>query len=130
MVARRYAKGRKAWGYCQRSGKRMLLNELVRDGHDENLLVAPEWYEPKHPKESLPAVEDPVTLYRPAPRTEAWNVTLLLPHYELGTDTTALPFTLNVDSGAGSISILEVDWIADDGDIIVTDGGEEIRFVE
>ena len=62
-----YAKGKWALGECQRSGRKMLLRNMVADGYYPNLIVDPEWYEPKHPQESLPKVRDPVSLFRPAP---------------------------------------------------------------
>lgn len=105
MARRTYARGDKAWGYCQRSGKRMLLKELVRDGHDENLLVAPEWYEPEHPQERLPEVSDPVTLRRPSVRNEAWSLTLNMPHYDLSNDVSYGPLTIAIQSTPGTVSI-------------------------
>lgn len=62
-----YAKGKWALGECRRSGRKMLLRNMVADGYYPNLIVDPEWYEPKHPQESLPSVRDPVSLFRPAP---------------------------------------------------------------
>jgi len=63
----KYARGRKAWGICQRSGQRVLLDRLVRDGHNPGLLVAPEWWEPKHPQEFPPPMDEAIALYRPSP---------------------------------------------------------------
>jgi hypothetical protein len=45
----------------------MLLKFMLNDGYYPNLIVCPPCWEPRHPQESLPNVEDPVTLYRPAP---------------------------------------------------------------
>jgi hypothetical protein len=45
----------------------MLLRDMVYDGHVPGLRVAPEWWEPRHPQEYLPAVDDPVALRDPAP---------------------------------------------------------------
>jgi len=70
-MPKRYAKGSRAWGECRRSGKRLLLNDMVRDGQFPNLIVAPDWYEPRHPQENLPIVGDPVALYRPAPESDS-----------------------------------------------------------
>lgn len=66
-MAQKYAKGTKAWGICGRSGKKMLLEDMVFDGRFPNLRVDPDWYEDKHPQEFLPKVEDPTALYRPSP---------------------------------------------------------------
>lgn len=65
----RYAKGSRAWGECRRSGKRLLLRDMVRDGQFPNMLVAPDWYEPRHPQERLISAGDGVALYNPAPET-------------------------------------------------------------
>lgn len=65
-----YAKGKWALGECARSGRKMLLRDMIADGYYPNLIVDPEWYEPKHPQESLPSVRDPTALYRPAPERD------------------------------------------------------------
>lgn len=65
-MAQKYAKGQHAWGICGRSGKKMLLKDMVFDGRYPNMRVDPGWWEDKHPQEFLPKVEDPVALYRPA----------------------------------------------------------------
>lgn len=66
-MAQKYAKGQHAWGICGRSGKKMLLKDMVFDGRYPNMRVDPDWWEDKHPQEFLPKVEDPVALYRPSP---------------------------------------------------------------
>lgn len=71
-----YAKGKWALGECRRSGRKMLLRNMVADGYYPNLIVDPEWYEPKHPQESLPKVRDPVSLFRPAPDQDRSNATI------------------------------------------------------
>lgn len=63
----KYARGMHAWGICGRSGKKMLLREMVFDGQYPNMRVDPAWWEPKHPQERLVAMEDPVALFRPSP---------------------------------------------------------------
>jgi len=66
-MAKKYARGHAAWGECGRCGGRALLKELVFDGHMPNLRVHGSCYEPRHPQETLPRMDDPVALYRPAP---------------------------------------------------------------
>lgn len=66
-MSQSFAKGNQAWGECQRSGKKMLLKDLVEDGYYPGLLVAPDWYEPRHPQERLKEVSDPIALEKPAP---------------------------------------------------------------
>lgn len=65
MTRKRFARGDRALGECQRSGKRVPHRELVEDGHIPRLLVAPDWWEPKHPQETPPVVTDPIALQRP-----------------------------------------------------------------
>lgn len=67
MSSRRYASGKHAVGICARSGRKMRLMDLVSDGQYPNMLVDPDWFEPKHPQELLPKVGDPIGLFRPAP---------------------------------------------------------------
>lgn len=73
-----YAKGKWAVGECARSGRKMLLRNMIADGYYPNLIVDPEWYEPKHPQESLPSVRDPTTLFRPAPERDQIGASILL----------------------------------------------------
>jgi hypothetical protein len=65
-MAQKYAKGTRAWGICGRSGRKMLLKDMVFDGRYPNMRVDPDWYEDKHPQEFMPKVEDPTALYRPS----------------------------------------------------------------
>ena len=73
-----WAKGKWAVGECARSGRKMLLRNMVADGYYPNLIVDPEWYEAKHPQESLPKVRDPTSLYRPAPERDQIGASILL----------------------------------------------------
>jgi len=70
-MAQKYAKGSRAWGICGRSGRKMLLKDMVFDGRYPNMRVDPEWYEDKHPQEYMPKVEDPTALWRPSPEVIA-----------------------------------------------------------
>lgn len=70
MSRQRYAAGKHAVGECARSGRKMLLRDMVSDGYYPNLLVDPAWREEKHPQEYLPKIEDPTSLYRPSPARE------------------------------------------------------------
>lgn len=63
----KYAKGDQAWGECARSGRRMLLKDMVADGYYPDLIVDPAWREERQPQEHLPGISDPEALYRPAP---------------------------------------------------------------
>lgn len=64
----RYARGSRAWGECARSGKRMLLHELVEDPLT-GLLVAPDWAEPPLMRPATNII-DGVALLRPAPQLD------------------------------------------------------------
>ncbi len=61
------AEPKEPWGECARSGKRLPLSKLVRDGRYPNLLVAPEWYEPFPPQEKQAVVKDDITVKKPSP---------------------------------------------------------------
>jgi hypothetical protein len=67
LMAKKFAEGRRAWGICARSGAKALLSQLIPDGRFPNLRVLPEWWEPRHPLEFLPKVEDPIALRLPSP---------------------------------------------------------------
>lgn len=66
-MAQKYARGTRAWGICGRSGRKMLLRDMVFDGRYPNMRVDPAWFEGKHPQEYLPKIDDPIALWRPAP---------------------------------------------------------------
>lgn len=65
----KYAKGRSAVGICARSGRKMLLKDMVPDGQNPGLLVDPDWRDIKHPAEKPFDATDAQTLRRPAPDT-------------------------------------------------------------
>jgi hypothetical protein len=44
----------KSYGECLRSGLRVPLNRLRKDGHLKGMLVDRQWYEPRHPLEDPP----------------------------------------------------------------------------
>ena len=67
----RYASGKKAYGYSDRSGFRYRLREMRKEWN--GLKVGPDEYEPKHPQlEPNYPGPDPTALYEPRPdsRTE------------------------------------------------------------
>ena len=61
-----FAKGRLAWGLCQRCGLRYFLRELVLDGYYPNIRVCSDCYDAPQPQERLAVVSDPVALWKPA----------------------------------------------------------------
>lgn len=68
-MSARFARGSRAWGECARSGKRMLLKDMVEDPRT-GLLVAPDWAEPLDPRPPTD-IYDGVALHRPAPDLDA-----------------------------------------------------------
>ena len=91
----RYASGRKAWGYSDRSGFRYRLRDMIKEWN--GLKVGKDEYETKHPQlePSYPG-PDPTALYEPRPdsRTEPAIERLL------GVN----PF---LHSGSGAITVTE-----------------------
>lgn len=50
--------GVRTWGECARSGRRVRLDELVRDGQNTSILVAADEYDPYHPQLRLSPKKD------------------------------------------------------------------------
>lgn len=63
----KFAKGRNAVGICARSGRKMLLRDMVPDGYKPGLMVDPAWRDTKHPQERPVTTEEGIALRRPAP---------------------------------------------------------------
>lgn len=42
------------YGECVRSGLRVRLERMRKDGHRPGMLVASDWYEPRHPLDTPP----------------------------------------------------------------------------
>ena len=86
----RYASGRKAWGYSDRSGFRYRLRDMIKEWN--GLKVGPDEYEPKHPQlEPNYPGPDPTALYEPRPdsRTEVSVENLLVLNPFLSTASSA-----------------------------------------
>ena len=65
----RYASGKRAWGYSDRSGFRYRLRDMIKEWN--GLKVGIDEYEPKHPQlEPLTAKADPEALYKPRPNND------------------------------------------------------------
>lgn len=80
-MARRGLIGQGVIGYCARSGKKMLLSEMVEDGYYPGLLVDPEWRDAEHPLDTPTIFVDETVVDRPAPRNYAENQTIYFPTY-------------------------------------------------
>lgn len=75
----RYASGKRAWGYSDRSGFRYRLADMVTEWNGSK--VGPDEYEAKHPQlEPIRPGPDPQALFQPRPdqRTETEGQRLLL----------------------------------------------------
>lgn len=62
----RYAKGRAAWGQCQRCGQRYLRDKLAEEERT-GLLVCRDCDDPIHPQETVVVAVDAIALEKPAP---------------------------------------------------------------
>ena len=86
----RYASGKKAWGYSDRSGFRYRLRDMIKEWN--GLKVGPDEYEAKHPQlEPNYPGPDPTALYEPRPdsRTEVSVENLLVLNPFLSTASSA-----------------------------------------
>lgn len=114
-MTKKYARGHAAWGECARSGRRMLLRDMVFDGQFPNLRVDPAWFEPKHPQEQLKRVDDPVALWRPAPEN-------------LQNTPPVLTAVLFDGPGLGD-AYIDVDWTAAESGVSMITGYDLYRSV-
>ena len=62
-----FARGKKAYGRCMRSGKRIPYSQLVEDGDTPGLLVAPDERDIRHPAREPPRLAEGVALRRASP---------------------------------------------------------------
>ena len=62
-----FAKGKNALGICARSGRKMLLKDMIPDPYKPGLMVDPAWADIKHPAERPIKLRDNTALKRPAP---------------------------------------------------------------
>lgn len=61
-----FARGANAVGICARSGRKMPLKDMVRDG-ELGLLVDPAWRDEFHPQKKPARLEEGIALRNPAP---------------------------------------------------------------
>lgn len=69
----KFAKGKWAVGICGRSGKKMLLKDMVEDGDIKGLLVDPAWRDIAHPADKPVDLSEGIALKKPAPDTDNDN---------------------------------------------------------
>lgn len=104
-MSKRYASGKRAWGECARSGRRMLLRDMVTDPY-KGFLVDPAWAEPALPIETPKDLTDGIALLRPAPDRDviptqfdfgsAWDLT---------TDKSAPPLWVMVSCNPPTVAV-------------------------
>lgn len=80
----RYASGKKAWGFSDRSGFRYRLSEMMTEWN--GMKVGPDEYEPKHPQLiQTHTGSDPEALFEPRPRNDTIPVTVRFPSFSTET---------------------------------------------
>ena len=85
----RYASGKKAWGFSDRSGFRYRLSEMMTEWN--GMKVGPDEYEPKHPQLiQTHTGSDPEALFEPRPRNDTIPVTVRFPSFSTETFEYAL----------------------------------------
>lgn len=130
-MAQNYSDGKKAWGQCARTGKRMLLKDMVPDGRFPGLLVDPAAWEDKHPQETLkPLPPEPQAVRRPAPDRDRPVSVVTFPGYDLVTGATYTGFYSLDGVSAVTTNILETGYLfgASDGDDLITNTNDDLIF--
>ena len=80
----RYASGKKAWGFSDRSGFRYRLSEMITEWN--GMKVGPDEYEPKHPQLiQTHTGSDPQALFEPRTRNDKIPETVVFPIFDLNT---------------------------------------------
>jgi hypothetical protein len=118
MANPKWARGDHAWGYCQKSGIKMLLKDMVMDGHHKGLMVHPDYYDPVHPQEKVINVSEGVALREMSPPTNREKGTAKVPNYDFSNDRTNGSFLINHEFG--STPTFFTIW---DGGVTIWDGG-------
>lgn len=108
MTGVAYARGRYAWGTCQKCGFRFPFLELRDDGYFKHLRVCKDCYDGPHPQERLLRVADPVALWRGTPDTVyPPTVPVLEPVVLIGNDVElAWSASTSPDSGVAGYRVL------------------------
>lgn len=80
----RYASGKRAWGFSDRSGFRYRLSEMMTEWN--GMKVGPDEYEPKHPQLiQAHTGSDPEALFEPRPRNDSIPITVRFPSFNTAT---------------------------------------------
>lgn len=95
----------KPWGICQKSGKQVLLEDMVYDGFYPDMLVCEEWYDPPDRHASLEPKQDQIVIDNPAPDVDNVGVTLNFPFYNVETGAKNNGFALHVELGQLTVTV-------------------------
>lgn len=80
----RYASGKRAWGFSDRSGFRYRLSEMMTEWN--GMKVGPDEYESKHPQLiQTHTGSDPEALFEPRPRNDSIPITVRFPSFNTAT---------------------------------------------
>ena len=118
-----FARGSRAWGMCARSGRKMLLRDMVTDPLTE-LLVDPEWAEP--PLMRPPAdLVDGIALERPAPDADQIETIIVVGGIvDLATGEPMRDLAAQFELGFTVVGAAVL--LTEDGFVILTEDGENI----
>lgn len=96
----RYASGKNAWGFSDRSGFRYRLSEMVTEWNGSK--VGPDEFEPKHEQlEPISPGPDPQALYDPRPENNIISASVTFPVFS--TQTLTYVPTLRMKGVVGSV---------------------------
>lgn len=100
----RYARGRRAYGMCARSGRRMLLRDMVEDPFT-GLLVDPAWAEPPLMRPPTDII-DAIALRRPTADLDHPDSEFVFgSSWALSADAPAAPLALTVAMTPPTITV-------------------------
>ena len=112
----RYASGKHAWGFSDRSGFRYRLAEMLTEWNGSK--VGPDEYEEKHPQlEPNRSGADPQALYDPRPENNIQPVTVRFPSF----DTTTLEY-ISMPRAVGKAGFLTTNGVVPAGSSVSLTG--------
>lgn len=97
----KYARGDRAWGHCARSGRRMLLKDMVEDPRT-GTLVDPSWAEPPDPRPRRD-LQDGIALRRPTGNLDRIGTTIVIDsQFNISTGNSPAKLWALVETGKGT----------------------------
>ncbi len=108
--ARKFARGKRAWGVSDRGGQREHYRNLIEDGQYPGLRVTRSEYDPRHPQEFPIDATDAFALERPSPDPSTSEVVVELPapHPDYPSESNWLPM-FSVNLGGMEVESLSAD---------------------